>query len=290
MGPNATFRQSAFDPAEYFNPTNSRPPFFQAFDASFFDVLGDSPSIHQVAENATWAFAHEGPVYIPYTDEVIFASRAGGDLSFSDWDNNNQMCKISMSDIESALEAAGDEQISVPYTVLDINEDIQMANGGTGPFEGEVLVITSGRGYLPPSIVRLNPYPPFKTTVILDNYFGRQFNSLNDIKVHPSGNLFFTDPTYGYLIRFRPMPLLPTQVYRLDPRTGSVRVVADQIGLPNGIAFSPDGSTAYITDTVSRAGFLGVNQTLPATMQVFGPLPLRRYNQGTNHHQIRVRR
>ncbi len=118
MGPNATFRQSAFDPAEYFNPTNSRPPFFQAFDASFFDVLGDSPSIHQVAENATWAFAHEGPVYIPYTDEVIFASRAGGDLSFSDWDNNNQMCKISMSDIESALEAAGDEQISVPYTVV----------------------------------------------------------------------------------------------------------------------------------------------------------------------------
>ncbi|KAF9053553.1 D-lactonohydrolase-like protein [Hymenopellis radicata] len=271
MGPNATFRQSAFDPAEYFNPTNSSPPFFQAFDVSFFDILGDSPSIHQVAENATWAFAHEGPVYVSETDEVFFASRAGGDLSFSDWDHNNHMCKISMSEIESALEAAGDNaaNISVPYTVLDINDDIQMANGGGGPFEGDVLVITSGRGYLPPSIVRLNPYPPYNTTVILDNFFGRQFNSLNDIEVHPSGNLFFTDPTYGYLIRFRPLPLMPTQVYRLDPRTGSVSVVADHFGLPNGIAFSPDGSTAYITDTASRAGFLGVNQTLPATIYAY---------------------
>jgi gluconolactonase len=71
-----------------------------------------------------------------------------------------------------------------------------MTNGGTGPFHGDLVLITSGRGTAPPSIVRVNPDPPHNTTVLLDNFLGRQFNSLNDIKVHPtSGALFFTDPT-----------------------------------------------------------------------------------------------
>jgi gluconolactonase len=68
-----------------------------------------------------------------------------------------------------------------------------MTNGGTGPFGGNLLLINSGRGPLPPSIALVNPNPPHNATVLLDNFFGRQFNSLNDIKVHPSGNIFFTD-------------------------------------------------------------------------------------------------
>ncbi len=69
-----------------------------------------------------------------------------------------------------------------------------MTNGGTGPYKSSLLLITSGRGPLPPSIALVNPNPPHNVTVLLDNYFGRQFNSLNDIKVHPSsGKIFFTD-------------------------------------------------------------------------------------------------
>ena len=68
-----------------------------------------------------------------------------------------------------------------------------MTNGGTGPYNGSLLLITSGRGPLPPSIVLVNPKPPNNATVLLDNFFGRQFDSLNDIKVHPSGKIFFTD-------------------------------------------------------------------------------------------------
>jgi hypothetical protein len=68
-----------------------------------------------------------------------------------------------------------------------------MTNGGTGPYNGSLLLITSGRGPLPPSIVLVNPKSPNNATVLLDNFFGRQFDSLNDIKVHPSGKIFFTD-------------------------------------------------------------------------------------------------
>lgn len=71
-----------------------------------------------------------------------------------------------------------------------------MTNGGTGPYNSNLLFINSGRGPHPPTIALINPSPPHNSTVLLDNYYGWQFNSLNDIKVHPSGNIFFTDVMY----------------------------------------------------------------------------------------------
>ena len=69
-----------------------------------------------------------------------------------------------------------------------------MTNGGTGPYKGNLLLSTSGRGNLPPSLVLVNPRDPYNDTVLLDNFFGRQFNSLNDVRIHPtSGKIFFAD-------------------------------------------------------------------------------------------------
>ena len=71
--------------------------------------------------------------------------------------------------------------------------------------------------------------------VLLNNYFGRQFNSLNDVSVHPRNkHIYFTDTLYGYLQDFRPVPGLRNQVYRFNPETGAVTVVADGFVLPNG--------------------------------------------------------
>lgn len=71
--------------------------------------------------------------------------------------------------------------------------------------------------------------------VILDNFFGRQFNSLNDASISPqNGEIYFTDPTYGYVQDFRPAPGLPKQVWRFNTATGVVRVAADGFNMPNG--------------------------------------------------------
>ena len=70
-----------------------------------------------------------------------------------------------------------------------------MTNGGTGPYKGDLLLVTSGRALLPPSVVLVNPSPPYNTTVLLDNFLGRQFNSLNDVKILPGTDIiYFTDP------------------------------------------------------------------------------------------------
>ncbi|KAI0748901.1 D-lactonohydrolase-like protein [Fomes fomentarius] len=270
LGINGAFRQIATE--EFFNPTNATPPFLQVFHPDFLQILGPSASIRAVAANATFAFAHEAPIWNPGTDEVFFASNDGGMLGMSDIDHNNQVAKISLKDVAAAIRASGRDiaPVNVTVTKIDLPESIQMTNGGTGPFFGQLVLVNSGRGPIPPSLALVNPLPPHNTTVLLDNFFGRQFNSLNDVKVHPKTHkLFFTDVTYGFLNHFRPLPLLPNQVYRFDPDTGSVRVVADGFDRCNGIAFSPDGETAFITDTGANAGFLGNNQTEPATIYAF---------------------
>lgn len=75
----------------------------------------------------------------------------------------------------------------------------------------------------------------FVLTVILDNFFGRQFNSLNDASINPrNGEIYFTDPTYGYVQDFRPPPGLPKQVWRFNEATGAVAIAADGFNMPNG--------------------------------------------------------
>lgn len=101
----------------------------------------------------------------------------------------------------------------------------------------------------------MNPEAPFNTTgefglrtqmyqelmlsVLFNNYFGRQFNSLNDVVINPrNGELYFTDTLYGFLQDFRPPPGLRNQVYRYNFETGAIAVVADDFTLPNGEAIA----------------------------------------------------
>ena len=84
---------------------------------------------------------------------------------------------------------------------------------------------------------------------MVTNFHGRDFNSVNDVVVAADGAIWFTDPCYGSEQDFRQKPKLPNQVYRFDPKTGDLRVVADGLGRPNGICFSPDEKIVYITDT-----------------------------------------
>ncbi|KAJ7604640.1 calcium-dependent phosphotriesterase [Roridomyces roridus] len=277
MGPNAIFRNNSFDAG--FNPTGTEPPFFQIFDPSFLQILGGSPSITQIASNATFAFAHEAPIYDPKMDAVTFASNDGGALGMSDINHNNRVGRINLKDLPAKLTG---KPIEIPVTELNLPDTVQMTNGGTGPFRGDLLLITSGRGNLPPSIVLVDPVS-LNTTVLLNNFFGRQFNSLNDIKIHPSGKIFFTDTVYGWLNHFRPLPLMPNQVYRLDPDTRAVRVVATDFDKCNGIAFTGDGKTAYVTDTGSTSGFLGNNSTEPATIYAYDVDPK---SQAFNNRRI----
>ncbi len=90
-------------------------------------------------------------------------------------------------------------------------------------------------------------------TTLADRYDGKRLNSPNDLIVSSDGAIWFTDPAYGidsdYEGHKAASELDGCHVYRIDPTRGAVTRVADDFVRPNGIAFSPDESKLYITDT-----------------------------------------
>jgi gluconolactonase len=80
-----------------------------------------------------------------------------------------------------------------------------------------------------------------QSTVIVDHYMGKHFNSPNDLIVHSNGTIYFTDPDYQRGTR---VAELPTAVYRVDP-TGSVQLIETAME-PNGISLSPDETRLYV--------------------------------------------
>ena len=71
--------------------------------------------------------------------------------------------------------------------------------------------------------------------------------------VASDGSIWFTDPAYGIGGDYEGIKAEQEQaehnVYRVDPKTGDIKVVADDFVEPNGLAFSPDEKRLYIVDT-----------------------------------------
>ena len=89
-------------------------------------------------------------------------------------------------------------------------------------------------------------------TVLIDTFEGKPLNAPNDAVVSADGAIWFTDPLFGNLGNYEGHPIkpeLPTQVYRLDPKTLHPTVVATGMAGPDGLAFSADESKLYIVDT-----------------------------------------
>jgi gluconolactonase len=105
------------------------------------------------------------------------------------------------------------------------------------------------------------PYSaPAQAVSLADQWDGKLLNSPNDIVVHSSGAIFFTDPTYGRDSGRDPrfgaegqQPDLDFQgVYRIDPDGSLHLVVREGFSQPNGLAFVPDESALYIGDSQER--------------------------------------
>ncbi|MFW5679347.1 MAG: SMP-30/gluconolactonase/LRE family protein, partial [Pseudomonadota bacterium] len=90
-------------------------------------------------------------------------------------------------------------------------------------------------------------------TVIADRHRGKRLNSPNDVVVKSDGSIWFTDPTYGIMSNYEGYAAEREQhgnfVYRVDPASGDLRVVADDFVQPNGLAFSPDERRLDVADS-----------------------------------------
>jgi len=104
--------------------------------------------------------------------------------------------------------------------------------------------------------------------ILAHSYKGLRFNSPNDVVVSEDGAIWFTDPTYGidgdYEGTKAESQIGKSLLFRLDPKNDEPEALANDFVQPNGLAFSPDGHTLYVSDT-------------GATHEETGPKHIRRF-------------
>ena len=86
---------------------------------------------------------------------------------------------------------------------------------------------------------------------VVDNYEGDRLNSPNDAVWHANGWLYFTDPPYGLVKRDEDpdKELEFNGIFRLNYESGELQLLNREQTRPNGIGFSPDGKTAYVSNS-----------------------------------------
>jgi gluconolactonase len=127
------------------------------------------------------------------------------------------------------------------YTGSDIGRYHQPgSNGLTFDPEGRLTICQHGNR----RVVRVEPHG--NVTVMADRFDGRRLSSPNDLVYRSDGTLFFTDPPFGLPDVFDdPAKELPfSGVFAV--RDGEVVLVTDELGGPNGLAFSPDERFLYV--------------------------------------------
>ena len=186
------------------------------------ELFDPTAQLEKVAEGFVWT---EGPAWI--------AGR--GVLRFSDIPNNR---------VVEFDEATGE------VTVVDAAAEF--TNGRTVAPDGGVVECSHGRRAI--QIDRTAQVDAAHSVEIaVDSYLGKRLNSPNDVVVKSDGTIWFTDPSYGIK---RPVEGHAGEeeygdrfVFRVEPETGEVRPVVIDVEAPNGLAFSPDESILYVSDS-----------------------------------------
>jgi gluconolactonase len=191
-------------------------PHYQIRDPRFRDLLVSSAALEELYTGCRWA---EGPVW--FND--------GGYLLFSDIPNERVL---------RWFEGAGTSNYRAPSGFI---------NGNTRDREGRLVSCEHGGR----RVIRTEI--DGTVTTLADRYQGKRLNSPNDVVVKSDGSVWFSDPSYGILSDYEGYKADEEQesrnVYRLDPATGELAVMADDFLQPNGLCFSPDERLLYIADS-----------------------------------------
>lgn len=127
-------------------------------------------------------------------------------------------------------------------------ENADYQNGHT--LDGNERVVAASHGRR--GIIMQESNGEWRTLV--DSYQGKRLNSPNDVVVDKSGNLWFSDPTFGLFSKSEGYGGKPEQggefLYRYVPGTGEItRLDTPEVESPNGLAFSPDQQLLYVADS-----------------------------------------
>lgn len=162
---------------------------FISYNNSFADdVIGPSATQELITE-LSWNAFHEAGVYNIKTGKLYATSNWNGsfenpiNVTSIDISNNNEIESIRYPNVNEANGAAAFYPVGTPANSSD-GQRIVYCDEGDFEHPSQLTVVDPATG---------------QSEVILNNFLGRNFSSLNDIEQHPhTGDLWFTDAEYGY--------------------------------------------------------------------------------------------
>ena len=196
-------------------------PSIEILDPRFADLASSAGALERLCTGAIWS---EGPVWLPRS----------GDLVWSDIPNNRLLAWHPQSGMRvwrDSVEFTNGHALQADGSLLHCSHGLRAITQTRFDTEGQALA----------------------DVVLASHYQGRRLNSPNDVVVKRDGSIWFTDPPYGILSDYEghlaQAELPGCYVFRLDGANHSLRVVSDFLTHPNGLAFSPDESVLYVSDT-----------------------------------------
>jgi gluconolactonase len=185
-------------------------------DRALESLLRPGAVLHRLATGAIWS---EGPVWLPQDGSVMW----------SDIPNDRLLRWHPEGRVSVFLEPA------------------EFENGHTLDHGGSIIACSHGNRRI--ERVALDG----TLTPIVDRYLGKRLNSPNDVIVQSNGTIWFSDPPYGIASdregHQADSEIGDCLIFRFDPRTGELEAATAWMEEPNGLAFSPDESILYVSDT-----------------------------------------
>lgn len=201
------------------------PASIERLDPALDALIAPDARLETLAQGFAWS---EGPVW----------RKSGGYLLFSDIPKNTIYLWRADSGLRVFLRPSGYTGANPPGRELGSNGLTLDANGGL------VMADHGNR-----QVARLVD-SVFTKVTLAARFEGKRFNSPNDLAYRSNGDLYFTDPPYGLrgLDADSAKELPFNGVYRLTP-SGALTLLTRELTFPNGIAFSPDEKTLYVSSS-----------------------------------------
>ncbi|MEO8250175.1 MAG: SMP-30/gluconolactonase/LRE family protein [Burkholderiales bacterium] len=194
----------------------------EVFDPRFASVAEGAGPLECLCTGAVWS---EGPVWMHEDDSVLWS-----DIP------NNRMLRWH--------EDGG-------MTVW--RDNAEFTNGHTREADGSLLHCSHGQRAILRTRFTGGALDQGVDEIVVDRFEGKRLNSPNDVVVKSDGSIWFTDPPYGIASdregHKADSEIGDCLVFRFDPKTNELEALSDWVEEPNGLAFSPDESLLYVSDT-----------------------------------------
>tara|TARA_B110000003_G_scaffold140064_1_gene141655 strand:- start:299 stop:1309 length:1011 start_codon:yes stop_codon:yes gene_type:complete len=205
------------------------------FDDSILNIINTTSEIEYIVDSLSIA---EGPLWDESSSSLLFTQVP-----------KNKIYKWNEKDgYKVYISPSG----FTNYAPVVPNIGLSGANGLTFDNDGNLIIAQHGDRRL--SKINNSPTnnPNFET--IVDNFEGSRFNSPNDVVVSSNGDIYFTDPTYGFMnlsdwsFDESVKELDFNGIYKYNVESG-IELLSAELDLPNGLALSNDERYLYVNSS-----------------------------------------